>query len=374
MKPSKSLLVLTLALFGSASLMAQTVEPKYEFRKHAFLDLQGGVQHTLGEGKFGDLISPNAQIGLGYQFCRFLGVRFAVNAWQSKGGWSGYKLTTTSNPETMIYKYKYVSPTIDVMFNLSNMFAGYNPTRFFNVTAFVGGGANLAFSNGEANDLAVKGYDFRYIWDGTKTRLIGRGGLDLGFRISDRVAFTIEANANILNDHYNSKKAGNPDWYFNALAGFRINLGKTYKVIEPVVAPAPEPVPVVEEKKEEPTPVPTPTPVPVEVKKEPMRRDVFFKINSAKIDMVEVSKIKDIADFLNSHQDAKVVITGYADAGTGTESVNDRIAAKRAESVVKVLLNQYNISSDRITYDSKGSRVQPFSENDKNRVSIFVAE
>ena len=41
---------------------------------------------------------------------------------------------------------------------------------------------------------------------------------------------------------------------------------------------------------------------------------------------------------------------------------------------VKALLNQYNISSDRITYDSKGSRVQPFSENDKNRVSIFVAE
>lgn len=370
MKPSKSLLVLTLILSGSASSMAQTVEPKYEFQKHVFLDLQGGAQHTLGEAKFGDLISPNAQIGLGYQSCPIFGVRFAVNAWQSKGGWNGYKLTTTSDPETMIYKYNYVSPTFDFMFNLSNLFAGYNPTRFFNVTAFVGGGANFAFSNGEANDLAVKSYDLRYIWDGTKTRLVGRGGLDLGFRISDRVAFTIEANANILNDHYNSKKAGNPDWYFNALAGFRINLGKTYKVIEPVATPVPEPVPVVEEKKED----PTPAPVPVEVKKEPMRRDVFFKINSAKIDTVEVSKVKDIADFLNSHPNAKVVITGYADAGTGTESVNDRIAAKRAESVVKALLNQYKISSDRITYDSKGSRVQPFSENDKNRVSIFVAE
>ena len=216
-----------LVLFGSASLMAQTVEPKYDFQKHVFLDLQGGVQHTLGEAKFGDLISPNAQIGLGYQFCRFLGVRFAVNAWQSKGGLSGYKQAVVSNPETRTYKYKYVSPTIDVLFNLSNIFAGYNPTRFLTVTAFVGGGANFAFSNGEANDLAEKGYDLRYIWDGTKTRLIGRGGLDLGFRISDRVAFTIEANANIINDHYNSKKAGNPDWYFNTLAGFRINLGKT---------------------------------------------------------------------------------------------------------------------------------------------------
>ncbi len=35
------------------------------FKKHAFLDLQGGAQYTLGEAKFGDLISPNVQLGIG---------------------------------------------------------------------------------------------------------------------------------------------------------------------------------------------------------------------------------------------------------------------------------------------------------------------
>ena len=55
----------------------------------------------------------------------------------------------------------------------------------------------------------------------------GRGGLQLGFRLSDAVSLLLEGNANILGDKYNSKKADNPDWYFNALAGLRINLGKT---------------------------------------------------------------------------------------------------------------------------------------------------
>ena len=54
--------------------------------------------------------------------------------------------------------------------------------------------------------------------------------------------------------------------------------------------------------------------------------------------------------------------------------MNDRLAKERAESVVNTLTTQYAIAADRITYDSKGSREQPFAENDKNRVSICIAE
>ena len=38
------------------------------FKKHVFMQLQGGAQYTLGEAKFGDLISPNVQFGLSYPF------------------------------------------------------------------------------------------------------------------------------------------------------------------------------------------------------------------------------------------------------------------------------------------------------------------
>lgn len=44
----------------------------------------------------------------------------------------------------------------------------------------------------------------------------------------------LEGNANITTDKYNSKKAGNADWYFNALAGLRINLGKSHTKTKPV--------------------------------------------------------------------------------------------------------------------------------------------
>jgi OOP family OmpA-OmpF porin len=369
MKSIKVLLAAALLSWGASAMAQEASQTEYQFKKHAFINLQGGAQYTLGEAKFGDLISPNVQLGIGYQFNPWFGARLAANAWQSKGGWSGYVNPTTSKAETVTFKYKYVAPGIDFKFNLSNLFCGYNPKRVLNMTAFVGGGANIAWGNDDANNLYNEGYKMRYIWSGTKIRPVGRGGIDLGFRLSDAVSFIVEGNANVMTDHFNSKYGDNPDWYFNALAGFRINLGKTYtKKEQPAPEPEPAPAPVVEEK-------PAPAPAPVEEKKvEPIRRDVFFTINSTQIRDTEAQKVKEIVDYMNQYPNSKVTVTGYADAGTGNDVINDRISAKRAAKVVNELTAKYGIPADRITSDSKGARVQPFAENDKNRVSICIAE
>ena len=376
MKAFKTLFTVALASLSTAAMAQATYTDKdgneYTFKKHAFLDLQGGAQYTLGEAKFGDLISPNVQLGIGYQFSPVFGMRLQANGWQSKGGWNGYKATKDGTPYTADYKFKYVAPGLDFMFNLSNLFCGWNPNRVFNVAAFVGGGANFAWGNDEVNEIAANikdqhNYLLEYLWDGTKVRPFGRAGIDLEFKVSKSVSIMLEGNANITTDKYNSKKAGNADWYFNALAGLRINLGKSHTKTEPVKE---APVPVQEYVKPEPKPQPK-----VEEKKvEEIRRDVFFVINSNKIASNEESKIKEVVDFLNANPEAKVVVTGYADAGTGNNSINDRISAKRAAAVVKVLKEKYGIEESRITEDSKGARVQPFSENDKNRVSIMVAK
>ena len=376
MKAFKTLFTVALAGLSTAAMAQATYTDKdgneYTFKKHAFLDLQGGAQYTLGEAKFGDLISPNVQLGIGYQFTPVFGMRLQANGWQSKGGWNGYKATKDGTPYTADYKFKYVAPGLDFMFNLSNLFCGWNPNRVFNATAFIGGGANFAWGNDEVNEIAAnikdqRSYLLEYLWDGTKVRPFGRAGIDLEFKVSKAVSIMIEGNANITSDKYNSKKAGNADWYFNALAGLRINLGKSHTKAEPVKE---APVPVQEYVKPEPKPQPK-----VEEKKvEEIRRDVFFVINSNKIASNEESKIKEVVDFLNANPDAKVVVTGYADAGTGNDRINDAISAKRAAAVVKALKEKYGIEESRITEDSKGARVQPFSENDKNRVSIMVAK
>ena len=376
MKAFKTLFTVALASLSTAAMAQATYTDKdgneYTFKKHAFLDLQGGAQYTLGEAKFGDLISPNVQLGIGYQFTPVFGMRLQANGWQSKGGWNGYKATKDGTPYTADYKFKYVAPGLDFMFNLSNLFCGWNPNRVFNATAFIGGGANFAWGNDEVNEIAAnikdqRSYLLEYLWDGTKVRPFGRAGIDLEFKVSKSVSIMLEGNANITSDKYNSKKAGNADWYFNALAGLRINLGKSHTKAEPVKE---APVPVQEYVKPEPKPQPK-----VEEKKvEEIRRDVFFVINSNKIASNEESKIKEVVDFLNANPDAKVVVTGYADAGTGNDRINDAISAKRAAAVVKALKEKYGIEESRITEDSKGARVQPFSENDKNRVSIMVAK
>ena len=376
MKRMKTILAAALLMLSSTAMAQATYEAadgtKYEFQKHMFLNLEGGAQYTLGEAKFKDLISPNVQLGLGYQFSPVFGARLQANAWQSKGGWTADVLPAD-------YKWKYVAPGIDLMFNLSNLFSGWNPNRVFNLTAFVGGGANIAFSNDEVNDIAAKiqretwsHYNLEYLWDGTKVSPFGRAGLEAAFRLSDAVALTLEGNANILGDKYNSKKADHPDWYFNALVGLKINLGKTYnKILPPPPAPEPTPEPVVEP---EPVVAPAPAPVVEEVKIEPLRRDIFFEINKTIIRDTEAQKVKDVADYLAKYPNAKVQVIGYADAGTGNDKINDRLAAGRADAVVKALKEKYGVAESRISYDSKGSRVQPFAENDLNRVSICIAE
>ena len=336
-----------------------------KFKSHAFITLQGGAQYTLGEAKFKDLISPNVQLGIGYQFNPWFAARIQGNGWQSKGGWNSY----AQHPFTYTYKWNYVAPGLDLMFDLTNLIGGWNPDRFLSVVLFVGGGTNIAWKNDEANAIAANvqqfdDYKLEYLWDGTKVRPFGRGGLQLGFRLSDAVSLLLEGNANILGDKYNSKKADNPDWYFNALAGLRINLGKTkltetkdvyrdvvvydtiYKYVQEPVIP----------------------------KKEQIRRDVFFTINSTVITDAEMQKVKEIAEYLNKYPEAKVVVSGYADKGTGNERINARLAAQRADVVVNTLKKDYGIADNRITYDSYGDKVQPFEENDLNRVSICVAE
>ena len=377
----KNVFLAAMLVMGAAAVQAQEEGTEYEFQKHAFLNVEAGAQHTLGEAKFKDLMSPNVQIGLGYQFSPVLAARLQANAWQSKGGWSNFRKNAGDPPYTGKYKFNYVAPGVDVMVNLSNLICGWNPKRVFNVTAFVGGGANIAWGNDEVNDIAktlksLDNYDLQNLWDGSKVNLFGRGGVELGFRLSDAVSLLVEGNANILSDKYNSKKADNADWYFNGLVGVRVNLGKSYRKIEKVVeepVAEPEPVievaPVVEEKK------------PVVVEKQPVtpkvgkiQRDVTFELNKAVVRSSEMNKIKEVADYMKKYPKSKVSVIGYADAGTGNDRINDKLAAQRADAVVKVLREQYGISDDRIEYDSKGSRVQPYQVNDMNRVCICIAE
>ncbi len=378
----KKILLSCLMLVTALSASAQDEEKKgtteYVFEPHWYIQLQAGGQYTTGETDFGKLISPTIQGAVGYNFNKAFGVRLAINAWQGKGGYDTDIVKTDTNTD-LDYKFTYFAPALNFTVNLSNIIAGVNPNRVVSFGAFVGGGLNI---RSKASDDVMKikqvmdnhAQTTEYGWtpmpddyvDGA-VMLFGQAGVNMDVKVSEAVSLGLEFNGNILSDKYNFKKAGNPDSYFNLLAGVKVNLGPTYSTR---FIPAPDPeIVYVDKIVEKIVEVEKPAPV-----VEPLRRDIFFEINKTIIRDSEKSKIKDIADYLNEHQTAKVMITGYADAGTGNDRINDRLAAGRADVVVKALKEEYGVAPSRISYDSKGSRVQPFAENDLNRVSICIAE
>ena len=385
----KKIFMSCLLLAGVLSASAQEEYPKtvYDHNPYWYIQLQGGAQYTLGEIDFSDLISPNVQVALGRQFSPVFGARLAVNAWQSKAG-----IEAAGN--TYKWKWMYVAPGIDLTFNLSNLFCGFNPNRIFNFSVFGGLGANIGWDN-KINDIkaaAVALYPYtttatgssentQYAWDGTKVRVFGRAGVAADFKVSDAVSLGLEVNANTLSDRYNSKKAGNWDWYFNALAGVKINLGKTYstrtieapkvpeKVIERVIErvvekPAPqvvEPTRAVAEKKE--------------VEETKFRRDIFYlKAGKTWIDKSEYKKVKEVADYMKEHPNCTVEITGYADRGTGNPKINNNLSQRRAQAVANMLIRNYGIKKNRIKVDFKGDTIQPFAKEIENRVAIAICD
>ena len=352
---------------------------EYVFNPHWYVQGQIGAQYTLGEVKFGDLLSPNIQLGVGRQFTPIWGARFSINAWQSKGGINEYSLTDGAKVGKEKYDWKYISPMIDGTLNLSNALCGYNPTRTVSVGLLAGIGLNVGFSNDDAVALAATAAthnhgseNLTYAWDGTKVRFVGRVGANVDFRIDDAWSIGIEANANVLSDNYNSKKAGNCDWYFNALVGVRYNIGKTYST-RTITPPAPVEK-IVERIVEKIVEVPAKTTDSQFMKKaSSIRREVFFTIGKNVINAEGFKKIDEVAAYMKECPEATVTVTGYADRGTGSAKFNDRIAARRAD-IVEAELIKRGVARDRIIKSSKGSRVQPFSDNDMNRVTICIAE
>lgn len=347
------------------------------FTPHWYAQAQIGGQYTLGEIGFGKLLSPNVQVGVGYNFNQVVGARLSLNTWQSKAG---------QNVAGNVYKWKwnYVAPMVDATFNLTNLFCEYNPDRLVEVGVFGGIGANIAWGNDEAadaqaailkNEAATEALKYgatplENLWDGTKTRFVARVGANVDFRVSDRVKLGVELSANTLSDKYNSKKAGNPDWYFNALVGVKVALGETHTT---KVIPAPKPVEkIIERIIEKPAPAPAPK-VESKVVEENFRRDIFFPIGNSNIAKSQSTKIAEIVEYMKENPDAKITLTGYADKGTGSAAFNDKIAARRAQTVYNTLAAK-GVAKSRMIKESKGSRVQPFEENDMNRVTICIAK
>ena len=315
---NKHLMTLAATLLLSSSALAQG----QEWKSFSFVEAQGGLQLTSTNAPMDKLFTPTAALSLGHYFTPVVGARLHVNAWQSKSGFVGLD---------QYYKWKYVTPDLDLMVNLSNLFCS-SQSHALNVILLGGVGLNYAWDNDELADLGIAPKRIPLAWEDNHLSHNLRAGLRLETNQSKPLGLSLELNANSLDDRFNSKVNDQDDWQFTAMLGLTYRFG--YKGKKPAVH-----IPGIS-------------------------------------DNVDPSVIqKEVAQFMKENPTSKVMIVGYADKGTGNARLNEMYARKRAETFKKDLIEKHGCNADNIVIDSKGDTVQPFPEdNDKNRCVIIDAE
>lgn len=346
-------------------LMAGTAQAQTDkWTSYSYVEAQGGVQLTATDAKMDQLITPTAALSFGHYFTPVVGARLHVNGWQSKSG-------VADN----YYKWNYITPDVDLMLNLTNMFSK-NTNHALNVILLGGVGLNYAWGNDELKDLNLPAHTAPLAWDDNRLSHNLRAGLRLETNQAKRLGLSLEVNANSLSDRFNSKTNDADDWMFTAMLGLNVRFGhkkaapkfitKVITVVDTIEVDEPATIIVKEKRPQQKT----------ELKKMNMNEAIFFLIresNSSAAQGIDEA-IRKVAELMKTSDDAKFTVTGYADKGTGSSASNRKYAKQRAESVATKLIKEHGIDASRITTDSKGDTVQPFAENDKNRCVIVTGE
>lgn len=82
---------------------------------------------------------------------------------------------------------------------------------------------------------------------------------------------------------------------------------------------------------------------------------VNFEFDSADVQSRFYSDIEELAEIMQEHSDVSIEIGGHTDL-IGPEDYNQNLSERRAQAVKDVLVNRFNISSDRISTRGYGMR------------------
>ncbi len=331
---------------------------EYQGATHKDLGLFSSERRTFG-----------GALAIGKWFTPGLGLRTKLQAWQGKA------IGMTSGTPT---KFDRWTLNEHIMFNLSNLLCGYNPTRVWNLIPFVGGGVSRNMSdNLYAMQLSA--------------------GLQSSWRLSRHLNVYLEAGWNRLEEDFDGVQTagdGKRGWKSkdNNLygeVGLTFNLGKASwdKVpdVDAIKALSQSQIDALNaqlndanaenarlknllaeqaNKQEAPKAVSEFVNTPV---------SVFFNINRTNIasqkDLVNVQALAKYA----KENGAKLNVTGYADSATGTAELNQKLSEGRAATVADELVKM-GVDRGNISTVGKGGvdELSPVSFN--RRATVQVAE
>ena len=376
-----------LVAFGMSAQETQNVSHGDVYLKNKksdnwFMSVAGGTNMFFSKGfKDGDLIDAlgwQGQLAVGRWNSPNWGARFAINVGQHEH----YK-TSDGNYITD----SFIHPHFDLMWNSTNAVVGYRADRVYNLIPFVGVGYIYGMDE-DFKKVNPTGSLFKH----QNQSLTWNLGVINDFRLSNNFSIFVELTATALQQSFGRKYSATAPGKFEfdligqALVGAKFGLGgrqdftnaelMDYNLINDLnsqinrlraenenLSKRPEFCP------ECPEIVPQPVAESVYVP-----NVVFFRINSANIDRQQQISVYNTAEYLKSNPNATVEIVAYADRQTGTPDYNMKLSERRAKAVADALISQYNVDSSRISLEWKGDTVQPYAENDWNRVAIFIAD
>lgn len=281
--------------------------------------------------------------------------------------------------------YTSVTAHEDVMFNLSNMFCGYNEERVWNAILYAGIGVATKLNDGKSADIYYTA-----------------GWLN-NFRVSKRVQLfadlSIGATEGSLDqgpkDNWSSfQKNKHRHWDKN----LRLDLGVTYNLgkcnwdkvpdVEGLMAMNKEQMDALNQSlKEQQDENARLREMLSTTKNQPVVENntntngvssfvgtsssVFFNINSDKVaSRKDLVNVKELAEYAKANN-AKIVVTGYADSKTGSAEYNQKLSEKRAETVANELVKM-GVNRDNIITEGKGGvmNLSPFSYNRRATVKL----
>ncbi|MBO5538210.1 MAG: OmpA family protein [Prevotella sp.] len=374
---NRKLLSMLIAVVCSVSATAQITDENKKMLP--FVSIQGGATRTILQEGVERKWAPMGAISIGTYFIPAFGLRLQASGW----AWN-----QNNNIIGMKTKNKYAGGMVDLMFNLCNL---VDPSyeKPFNVVLIGGAGLHYAQTKYEAlndNNLPLMNTNKR-----VTPNL--RGGLQLDVKLANNVAFLVEGGYQMISEEGSyqlfSKEHGargikGKAWPYLS-AGLAYKFGKRKAKPAPTAANylmetadnqsahAASAIPVVEEKEQTPAPKPTPLTPAIETKKtQKVTQNISFALAKSSITPENKKIITQVAEWAKENK-GTIALTGYADKGTGNATINQKISEQRVQAVKAELIRQ-GVSASRITTDAKGDTVQPFAQNDQNRVVIAICE
>jgi outer membrane protein OmpA-like peptidoglycan-associated protein len=304
--------------------------------------------------------------------------------WYEQENYDDFKLVYKGNKPIGFWQdFNYISTTVDIMANLTNMSRGYDVEKSWcDLIVSAGVGINCAFDNGVSNP--------NFYW------LTGRLALRANFNLTKNIAIYLEQSAYATDpefDGYRGTALG--DLYTNTSVGLQYTFNKKVASFEKMTIDeldrlnrrVNENRDLIENHQDilerqqrlldrlgtNQSSNYTEKNIPI-VHKEAIRilpDYIRFALDSYTIERSEYSKIQGVVDFLKNDPEAKILLVGYADRKTGNPTYNLGLSKKRVEAV-QTEIKRLGINENRLLIEWKGDREQPFAANEWNRVVVMV--